>query len=208
MQPVMALRSSFACLLALAAVLAPATAPASAHAAAPAFLADQVALENARGAAQRAMAQRAVDGAQAVDGPLAGLRTDGAAAIPLRAPQRIRLLIAALNEIAGRPYKWGGGHRTLFDRGYDCSGAISYGLVRAGLLAYPLDSRLFMRYAAPGPGRYLTIYTSRGHAYMEVAGLRLDTSPVGDTIDGRTGVRWRPMIGRRPGFKVRHVPGL
>ena len=202
----MSARSVSACLLALAALVAPA--PATARAAAPALLADQVALENAPPGQQGALAQQAVAGAQAVDGPLAGLRTDGAAAVPLRAPQRVRLVVAALNEIVGRPYKWGGGHRRLFDRGYDCSGAISYGLIRAGLLAYPLDSRLFMRYAAPGPGRHLTIYTSRSHAYLEIAGLRLDTSPVGDTIDGRRGVRWRPMIGRRPGFTARHVPGL
>ena len=200
----MSARSVLACLLALVAL----GAPASAHAAPPALLADQVALENAPAGQQGVLAQRAVDGAQAVDAPLAGLRTDGAAAVPLRAPQRVRLVIAALNEIVGRPYKWGGGHRRLFDRGYDCSGAVSYGLIRAGLLAYPLDSRLFMRYAAAGPGRWLTIYTSRRHMYMEVAGLRLDTSPVGDALDGRRGVRWRPAIGRRAGFTARHVPGL
>src|SRR5688572_8932470 len=183
MERTVSARIVFACLLALALASAPA------HAQAPAFLAEQVRLENAPAAQQRAMAQRAVAAGQAVDGPWAGLRTDGRAAIPLRAPQRVRLLIAALNEIAGRPYKWGGGHRRVFDRGYDCSGAVSYGLIRAGLLAYPLDSRLFMRYAATGPGRHLTIYTSRSHMYLEIAGLRLDTSPVGDTIDGRRGVR-------------------
>jgi hypothetical protein len=42
---------------------------------------------------------------------------------------------------------------------------------------------------------------------MEVAGLRLDTSPVGD-VTHRMGVRWRPLIGRRTGFHTRHPVGL
>jgi hypothetical protein len=42
---------------------------------------------------------------------------------------------------------------------------------------------------------------------MEVAGLRLDTSSVGDPT-GKSGVRWRPPIGKRFGFAVRHVSGL
>ena len=53
----------------------------------------------------------------------------------------------------------------------------------------------------------MTIYANRSHVYMEVAGLRLDTSAVGDP-SGRSGVRWRPAIGRRDRFAVRHVPGL
>jgi hypothetical protein len=42
---------------------------------------------------------------------------------------------------------------------------------------------------------------------MEVAGLRLDTSPYGDVLR-QDGVRWRPVVGRREGFAVRHLPGL
>ena len=144
---------------------------------------------------------------RAVAGVTARLRADGKAAVPIGAPKRVRRVIAAANEIVGKPYKWGGGHAKVFDRGYDCSGAVSYGLVRTGLLAYPLDSRLFMRYAAAGVGRWLTIYTSRGHAYMEVAGLRLDTSPISG-FEHREGVRWREPIGKRPGFRARHLPGL
>jgi hypothetical protein len=53
----------------------------------------------------------------------------------------------------------------------------------------------------------VTIYANAGHVYMEVAGLRLDTSSVGDW-GGKSGVRWRPLIGKRRGFHVRHVPGL
>ena len=53
----------------------------------------------------------------------------------------------------------------------------------------------------------MTIYANAGHVYMEVAGLRLDTSAVSDPRGGK-GPRWRPVIGKRSGFRVRHVAGL
>ena len=144
-----------------------------------------------------------------VAGKQAMLRTNGKAAIPRGAPRRVRAIIAAANRIAGKPYKWGGGHARLEDRGYDCSGTVSYTLIRSGtgLLASPLVSRSFARWGAAGAGRWVTVYANKGHVYMEVAGLRLDTSAVGDPGVGK-GARWRPVIGRREGFKVRHPPGL
>jgi hypothetical protein len=63
------------------------------------------------------------------------------------------------------------------------------------------------RWGAPGAGRWMTIYANRGHVYMEVAGLRLDTSTAGDR-DGGKGPRWRMPIGKRRGFKIRHAAGL
>ena len=142
-----------------------------------------------------------------VPGTKARLRTDGRAAIPRGAPRRVRTVIAALNRIVGRPYKWGGGHARLVDSGYDCSGSVSYGLIGAGLLRAPQVSGTLARYGRRGAGRHITVYANRGHVYMEVAGLRLDTSPVGDPT-GRRGVRWRPPIGGRRGFAVRHPAGL
>jgi len=65
----------------------------------------------------------------------------------------------------------------------------------------------FARRGAAGAGRWVTIYAHRSHVYIEVAGLRLDTSGVGDR-GGRSGVRWRPAIGRRRAFKVRDPVGL
>src|SRR4051794_7602027 len=44
-----------------------------------------------------------------VSGRRAMLRTDGRAAIPTGAPARVRAIIAAANQIIGKPYKWGGG---------------------------------------------------------------------------------------------------
>jgi hypothetical protein len=143
-----------------------------------------------------------------VPGKVARMRTDGRAAIPRGAPRAVRRLIAAYNQIIGRPYKWGGGHGRLVDRGYDCSGTVSYGLIRTGVLHASMVSGSFARWGSAGAGRWVTIYANKGHVYLEVAGLRLDTSAVGDAYRGGKGVRWRSVIGRRPGFSVRHPTGF
>jgi cell wall-associated NlpC family hydrolase len=142
-----------------------------------------------------------------VAGKTAMIRRNGLAAIPKGAPARVRAIISAANQIIGKPYKWGGGHGRLFDSGYDCSGSVSYALIRAGLVGYPMVSGTLAHWGARGKGKYVTIYANKGHVYMEVAGLRLDTSSVGDH-GGKSGVRWRPPIGKRFGFAVRHVGGL
>jgi cell wall-associated NlpC family hydrolase len=142
-----------------------------------------------------------------VAGKVARLRTDGKAAIPRGAPKRVRSLIRQYNRIVGKRYLWGGGHMLLEDTGYDCSGAVGYGLVRTGMLRSTLVSGSFARWAAAGPGRWMTVYANRSHVYTEVAGMRLDTSPYGDGT-GASGVRWRPLVGQRLGFKVRHPVGL
>ena len=142
-----------------------------------------------------------------VRGRVAKLRTNGKAAIPRRAPKRVRAILAAGNRIVGKPYKWGGGHAKLDDRGYDCSGTVSYALIKAGLLQGSMVSGTFARWGSAGEGRWVTIYANKGHVYMEVAGLRLDTSAVSDPRGGK-GPRWRPVIGHRKGFRVRHVTGL
>ena len=142
-----------------------------------------------------------------VAGRQAMLRADGKAAVPRSAPARVRAIITAANRIVGKPYKWGGGHASVVDRGYDCSGSVSFPLIKTGLLGGPLVSGSFARWGAKGAGRYVTIYANKGHVYMEVAGLRLDTSQVGDSRGGK-GPRWRPVIGKRGGFAVRHPQGL
>ena len=145
--------------------------------------------------------------APTLPGDVALVRPDGTAVAPKGAPATVRAIIRAANRIVGKPYKWGGGHARLEDRGYDCSGAVGYALIKAGFLRSPQVSGQFARWALPGAGRWVTIYANRGHVYMDVAGLRLDTSAIGD-LNRAKGPRWRAVIGARPGFKVRHIPDL
>jgi hypothetical protein len=132
---------------------------------------------------------------------------DGKAVAPAGAPQAVKDALRWGNEIVGRPYRYGGGHRSFRSRGYDCSGAVSYALRGAGLLARPLDSTSFLRWGDRGRGRWITVYTNPGHAYVEIAGLRLDTSAREDPHGGR-GPRWRPARRSHAGFRARHVAGL
>jgi len=116
---------------------------------------------------------------------------------------RLSRLIAAANRIARKPYKYGGGHGTYHDSGYDCSGSISYALHYAGLLRTPLNSSGFMSFGLPGPGRHVTIYANAGHAYMVVDHRRFDTSAIGET-----GSRWTSTHRSPAGYAVRHPRGL
>ena len=118
------------------------------------------------------------------------LLPDGTAAAPLDAPPQVQAAVWAANTIQTLPYRYGGGHRSFISRrGYDCSGTVSFALNAAGLLKRPLDSGSFMRWGAKGPGTWFTIYTNPGHAYVVIAGLRLDTSSAG--AGGGKGPRWR-----------------
>ena len=83
----------------------------------------------------------------------ARLLKDGTAVAPADAPANIQAAIAAGNAIHTLPYVWGGGHRSFTDTGYDCSGAVSYVLHAAGLLASPMPSGpLASSWGAPRQG--------------------------------------------------------
>jgi hypothetical protein len=116
---------------------------------------------------------------------------------------RVARIVRAANRIATMPYRFGGGHGTYHDSGYDCSGSVSYALHYAGLLRTPLDSTGFESYGAPGPGRHVTIYANAGHAYMVVDHRRFDTSAMSET-----GSRWTSTHRSSSGYVVRHPPGL
>jgi len=132
---------------------------------------------------------------------------DGVAAAPAAAPDAVKQAIWAANAIIGRPYRYGGGHGKFADRGYDCSGTVSFALHGADLLESPLDSGSFMRWGEGGSGDWITVYTNPGHAYMVIAGLRLDTSAANDP-GGLHGPRWRPALRSSRGFKARHPLGF
>lgn len=127
--------------------------------------------------------------------------SSGEAAAPFNAPSVVIDVVQAANEIARTPYRWGGGHSAWRDKGYDCSGSVSFALAAAGLLNQPLDSTRFMSYGAPGKGRWITIYANATHAWMTVAGLRFDTGGL------RTGTRWQASMRPTGGFVARHPPG-
>jgi hypothetical protein len=128
---------------------------------------------------------------------------NGVALPPLEAPEEVKQIIEAGNVIARKPYVWGGGHGRWLDKGYDCSGSVSFALAAAGLLNGPLASGPLMSWGKPGPGKWVTIYSSPGHVYMYVAGVRFDTS------NSRvTGSRWSNTVRSNAGFVARHPEGL
>ena len=131
----------------------------------------------------------------------ARITRDGLAVAPADAPEAVKQVIDAGNEIAKKPYKYGGGHGSWNDSGYDCSGSVSYALHGAGLVRRPRDSGEFMSWGRRGRGEWITVYAHGGHVYMMVAGLRFDTS--GRQEDG---TRWHDTRASREGYAVRH-PG-
>ena len=112
-------------------------------------------------------------------------------------------VIAAADEIATRPYVWGGGHGSFESDGYDCSGSVSYALHGGGLLSSPEDSTGLESYGEPGPGRYITIYANAEHAYMVIDGKRFDTVALAED-----GSRWGGSSDDGGGFVERHPDGL
>jgi cell wall-associated NlpC family hydrolase len=127
---------------------------------------------------------------------------NGEAAAPFNAPQTVIDVVEAANQIALKPYVWGGGHGAWRDKGYDCSGSVSFALAAAGLLDRPLVSTDFESYGDPGPGKWITIYANSVHAWMTIAGLRFDTGGLS------TGTRWQASMRPTNGFVVRHPPGF
>jgi cell wall-associated NlpC family hydrolase len=128
----------------------------------------------------------------------------GFAQTPPGAPRAVEEAVAGGNAIAQFPYRWGGGHGSFVDDAYDCSGSVSYALAAAGLLDAPLASGELMGWGEPGPGRWITVYANPGHVYMEVGGLRFDTSG----RPGRRGSRWQAARRSARGCEARHWPGL
>lgn len=131
----------------------------------------------------------------------------GLAAAPMSAPASIQAIVWAGNQIIGLPYIFGGGHGSFTSPGYDCSGTVSFALHGASLLSTPMDSSEFMHWGGHGIGQWVTVFTNPEHAYMTVAGLRLDTSAADDPSN-QQGPRWRPLRPANSGFKVRHPVGL
>lgn len=136
----------------------------------------------------------------------ATLTPDGLAVAPIGAPAPVQAVIAAGNQIAHLPYRYGGGHMTYEDTAYDCSGSISYVFAAAHLLDHTVVSGDLERWGDPGPGKWITVFSNAGHTFMYVAGLRFDTVALAET-----GSRWSDRSADEPDlktFSVRHPPGL
>jgi hypothetical protein len=134
----------------------------------------------------------------------AQLSPDGRVAIPPDgAPEQVKNAIYAANQITNKPYRYGGGHRSFRDSGYDCSGSVSYALRGGKFVKRPLHSRAFMSWAEPGVGQWVTVYTNPGHAYVTLAGLRFDTSGPGER-----GPRWRKSARSARAYSARHPEGF
>jgi hypothetical protein len=136
--------------------------------------------------------------------PKARLLANGMLIPPKSAPPRVKAVIAAANRIRTKPYIYGGGHARWWDKGYDCSGSVSYALHGGKFLESPLPSGPMERWALEGEGRWITVYANSGHAYAVIAGYRWDTS--GNT-DGKTGPSWHEDLRDNVGFVARHPAG-
>jgi hypothetical protein len=133
----------------------------------------------------------------------------GVAIAPADAPPAVIAAINAGNQIRKMPYEWGGGHQTFYDSGYDCSGAVSYVLHHAGLLEDPMPSGpLAESWGSFGKGRWITVYANASHTYMIVAGLRFDTSAVGESLRQGSGPRWRATKRKPTGYTAKYYPSL
>jgi hypothetical protein len=148
-----------------------------------------------------------------VAGPRAQLLSDGLAAAPAGAPPEVRGIIAAGNEIAGRPYVYGAAHGIPLDQlapAYDCSSSVEHLLYGGGLLPvdYGAASGALESFGQPGPGRWVTIYANPTHVFLYVAGLRWDTWNAAGPGDGSDGIGWHPLVRDAAGFVARHPVGL
>src|SRR5262245_27846537 len=139
---------------------------------------------------------------------VATLAPDGTAIAPTDAPTAVRKAINAGNRIHTLPYVWGGGHNRKFKgSGYDCSGAVSYVLHAAGMLKSPLSSGPLARsWGQPGVGQWITVYANKSHAYAVIAGLRWDTSAVGEALNQGSGPRWRATQRSSVGYTAKFWP--
>ena len=139
-----------------------------------------------------------------------GLRASlcgGIALAPAQAPLAVKRAIWAANQLRSKPYRYGGGHSSFHDSGYDCSGTVSYALGGAGFNLVADELIGFSSLWSARTGRWITVYTRNGHTFAVIAGLRLDTTP-GDSSRYRWAPRWQTTFRGPAGFEARHPVGL
>src|SRR6185437_4630013 len=143
-----------------------------------------------------------------------------AALIPVGVPAVVQAMVVAADELQSLPYGPGGHPDPRGALEEDCSSTINYVLYRSGLrpiseiLAQNPVAQDYVHWGEPGPGRWVTIYATASptaHAFMVVAGLRLDTSHDGTDVGPsrlEDGPRWRLLdhIPTWAHWSVRHPP--
>jgi hypothetical protein len=152
-------------------------------------------------------------GVSLTGGERAQFLSNGLAAAPADAPAAVKEMIAAGNQIVGKPYLYGGGHGLALSEvapAYDCSSSVEHLLWGGGVLPASFDapSGTLEAFGAPGPGAWVTVYANPDHVFMYVAGLRWDTHDAAGAGDGSSGIGWHPLIRDAAGFVARHPVGL
>ena len=160
-----------------------------------------------------ACAPTSLTGVPTTPGELARLLPNGLAAAPAGAPLAVAELIAAGNQIVGKPYVYGAGHGVALSAiapAYDCSSSVEHLLYGARLVPVTdaAASSALESFGAAGPGRWVTLFASASHVFMYVAGLRWDTHNAAGPGDGGTGIGWHPLVRSADGFVARHPLGL
>jgi Transglycosylase SLT domain len=157
-------------------------------------------------------------------GTTAQILPDGLAAIPQDAPAQVQAAIAAGNRIIDTSYSQERQPNMLTTvmSSYDCSGSTDFVLYNAGLNTPQVDvgnriagdSTLLETYGDPGPGRWITVYASANHAFIQIAGIVLDTAHWTPTTPAGSGPRWQPasilpsQLADGNTWTQRHPPGL
>jgi hypothetical protein len=160
-----------------------------------------------------ACAPGSVGGVSVTPGARARLLPDGLAAAPQTAPLAVKEIIAAGNQIVGKPYVYGAAHGLPLSAiavAYDCSSSVEHLLYGARLLPVTDGgpSAQLERFGEPGPGQWVTVYANASHVFMYVAGLRWDTHNAAGAGDGSSGIGWHPLVRSAAGFVARHPLGL
>jgi hypothetical protein len=175
--------------------------------------ADTLVASSTAAADPAACAPGEVSGVPLTPGERARLLPSGLAAAPASAPLAVKEMIAAGDQIVGKPYGYGAGHGlplSAIAPAYDCSSSVEHLLYGARLLpvSYGAASIELESFGQAGPGRWVTLYASPDHVFMYVAGLRWDTHDAAGAGDGSGGIGWHPLIRSSAGFVARHPVGL
>jgi hypothetical protein len=123
-----------------------------------------------------------------------------------RAPKQVRKAINA-NGSASSRICGAAAIAACKARATTAPGAVSYVLHAAGLLKRRSSGPL-MKWGAPGLGSWITVYANSGHTFVVVAGVRYDTSAVGELFNQGSGPRWRSTARSGAGYAARYYPGF